>query len=379
LVRRETSSPTFTKFNQVAGQSRPNTDPDENAYTRLFIVSVVMHGAAMQPPSRTPRLEDVAAHAGVSSATVSRYLNKPGLVAAKTADRIRESVLATGYLPDLHAGVLAGNRSRLIAVLVPDIAQSIFNDTVEAMIEELANAGNSVMLSLTGVDSSRLTRQIDDALSRRVDAIILTGIVADPRTRERLAVHPVTVIETWDLPVDPIDVAVGFSHVAIGDTMATFLQERGYRRPHLVIPQSPRSEQRATGFVERWKELGGDAPTLQYVTPPSHFGQGRLAFRRIADIEERPDVAVCGSDWIAQGLIVEAQTAGMRVPEQLAVTGFGNLRMAGDMRPTITTVDLDGARVAREVITVLRALSEGDELPRRRIDVGFRIIGRDSA
>ncbi len=62
-------------------------------------------------------------------------------------------------------------------------------------------------------------------------------------------------------------------------------------------------------------------------------------------------MVICGSDWIAQGLIVEAQAAGVRVPDQLAVIGFGNLRMAGDMRPTITSVDVDGSRIAREAIT----------------------------
>jgi LacI family gluconate utilization system Gnt-I transcriptional repressor len=80
-------------------------------------------------------------------------------------------------------------------------------------------------------------------------------------------------------------------------------------------------------------------------------------------------VVVCGSDWIAQGLIVEAQAAGIRVPDQLAVTGFGNLRMAGDMRPTITSVDIDGARIAR---------AAGEKVE-TRIDVGFRVIARESA
>jgi LacI family gluconate utilization system Gnt-I transcriptional repressor len=331
----------------------------------------------MQP--RSPRLEDVASRAGVSPATVSRYLNNPQMVAESTAERIREAVIDTGYLPNMNAGALAGNRSRLIAVLVPEIAQSIFNDTVEAMIEELSDAGNSVMLSLTGADQDRLIRQINAALSRRVDAVILTGIVADGETRERLRSNPVTVIETWDLAEDPIDVAIGFSHEAIGIEMARFLRGRGYRRPHLIVPRSPRSELRAGGFTRKWMQEGGDEPTRLYVNAPTHFGQGRLSFRALSDLPERPDVVVCGSDWIAQGLIVEAQAAGVRVPDQVAVTGFGNLRLAGDMRPTITSVDIDGRRIAREMLRVLQAISSGEKLRERRIDVGFGIIARESA
>jgi LacI family gluconate utilization system Gnt-I transcriptional repressor len=328
--------------------------------------------------TRSPRLEDVAAAAGVSTATVSRYLNSPERVALATREKIRSAVEATGYLPNLTAGALAGNRSRLIAALVPDIAQSIFNDTVEAMINELATDGNSVVLALTGPDNERLNAEIAMALARRVDAIILTGIVTDEETRQRLQAASITVIETWGLPENPIDVAVGFSHNAAGIEMAKFLRSRGYRRPHLVVPASTRSQQRAGAFATRWVADGGGEPTRLEVNVPSHFGQGRLSFRALADLGEQPDVVICGSDWIAQGLIVEAHAAGIRVPDQLAVTGFGNLRLAGDMRPTITSVDIDGARIAREVMRVLRARANGLEIE-SRIDVGFRIIARESA
>lgn len=327
---------------------------------------------------RNPRLDDVAEVAGVSAATVSRYLNNPGVVAAATGARIMEAIEKTGYIQNLAATALAGSRSRLIAALVPDIAQSIFNDTVEAMIDELASDGNSVMLALTGPDNHRLTREINMALARRVDAIILTGIVSDAELRTRLRSAGITVIETWGLPDDPIDVAIGFSHRAAGEEMARFLRQRGYRRPHLVVPRSTRSERRASGFSKRWVHDGGAEPTRLEVNVPSHFGQGRLAFRGLADLADAPDVVVCGSDWIAQGLIVEAQAAGIRVPDQLAVTGFGNLRLAGDMRPTITSMDIDGARIAREVMRVLRARAASEPVE-TRIDVGFRVIARESA
>ena len=328
--------------------------------------------------ARAPRLDEVARLAGVSTATVSRFLNNPSVVAAPTAERIRTAIRETGYVPNLTAGALASSRSRLIAALVPDIAASIFNDTVEAMIDELANEGNSVVLALTGPDNHRLNAEIEMALARRVDAMILTGIVTDAETRARLRSHAVTVIETWGLPDEPIDVAIGFSHRAVGEEMARFLRSRGYRRPHLIVPRSTRSERRASGFAKRWVEDGGDEPTRLMVNTPSHFGQGRFSYRALADLPARPDVVICGSDWIAQGLIVEASAAGVRVPDQLAVTGFGNLRMAGDMRPTITSVDVDGARIAREAMRVLKARMAGRPVE-TRIDVGFRIIARESA
>ncbi len=329
---------------------------------------------------RSPRLDEVAQIAGVSTATVSRYVNNPSVVAQATAQRIKAAIEQTGYLPNLTAGALAGSRSRLIAALVPDIAQSIFNDTIEAMIGQLSADGNSVVMALTGPQNDHLETQINAALSRNVDAIILTGIVTDADTRARLRNHGVSVIETWGLPEEPIDVAVGFSHAKVGEEMARFLRGRGYRRPHMVVPRSMRSQSRASSFVQRWMADGGpNEPTSLEVNVPSHFGQGRLAFRGLEDLQEQPDVIVCGSDWIAQGLIVEATAAGVRVPDRLAVTGFGNLRLAGDMRPTITSVDIDGLRIAAEVNNILRRRAAGNPITESRVDVGFRIIARESA
>ena len=223
------------------------------------------------------------------------------------------------------------------------------------------------MLALTGADNHRLTREINMALARRVDAIILTGIVSDAgnaRTAARAAGS--RVIETWGLPDDPIDVAVGFSHRASGEEMARFLRERGYRRPHLVVPRSTRSERRASGFVDALdRTMAAPSRPGSRSMSRATSARGGSPIARLADLARAPDVVVCGSDWIAQGLIVEAQAAGIRVPDQLAVTGFGNLRLAGDMRPTITSVDVDGARIAREVMRVLRARAAGHEVERR--------------
>lgn len=330
-----------------------------------------------RPPP--PKLDDVAQRAGVSNATVSRFYNNPALVAPATAQRIRAAIEATGYVPNLLAGGLASNRSRLVAVLVPEIAPSIFNDTIEAMTAELSLDGNVVMLGLTGSANERMPQLIDAALARRADGIILTGIVTDAATRQRLRERAATVIETWGIPEDPIDIAVGFSHAAVGRDIARFLHGRGFRRPLLAVASGARARQRRDGFVDEWQGAGHAAPAVVEVPMPTRFGHARLVWRHASQLQPSPDVIVCGSDLLAQGVIIEAQAAGLRVPDQIAVTGFGNLAIAGDMRPSITTVDVDGARIGREAIAVLRRRAAGEAVPRQVIDVGFRLIARESA
>ena len=333
----------------------------------------------MAADTTMPKLDDVAALAGVSAATVSRCLNNPRLVAPATAERIRAAIEQTGYIPNRLAGSLASSRSGLVAALVPDLASSVFNTTIEAMVDELSADGEIVMLGLTGVNNQRQPALIQAALARRPDAIILTGIVEDPVLRAQLASQRTTTIETWGLPDDPIDVAIGFSHIAAGRDIARFASERGYRRAHIVSATGARARDRKNGFIEKWTSYGYPAPTEQMIEDQTRFGHGRAAFRMLRTMEQRPEVVVCSSDWLAQGLLVEATAAGLRVPDDLAVIGFGNITIAGEMRPTITTVDIDGARIGREAIAVIRRRAAGAAIEPRSIDVGFRMMARESA
>lgn len=331
----------------------------------------------MEAVNKAPKLDDVAARAGVSTATVSRFLNSPDVVAEATADKIRAAIAETGYIPNLLAGGLASSRSRLVAVLIPHLQDSIFNDTIERMSEELTAAGTNVMLGLTGVDVNRTEQLITAAISRRADAIISTGPVNDA-IAELVKRSKTVFLQIWELPDNPIDIAVGFSHRDAGRDIARFLLSRGYQRPHLITATGKRAAMRRDGFFEEWSLSGGSEPTEDSVDIPSRFGHGRGAFARIKRLDTMPDVVICGSDYLAQGIIVEAQSAGLRIPDDLAVVGFGNSSLAGEMRPTITTVDIDGTRIAREAIAAIRRHAEGKPSD-RIIDVGFRLVARESA
>ena len=98
------------------------------------------------PAGKAPTLDDVAAHAGVSAATVSRFVNNPKVVAPATAERIRAAIGVTGYIPNLLAGGLASSKSKMVAVLIPHLTDSMFNDTIEAMVEELSAAAETPLV-----------------------------------------------------------------------------------------------------------------------------------------------------------------------------------------------------------------------------------------
>ena len=158
---------------------------------------------------KIPTLNDVAAVAGVSTATVSRFLNNPGVVAEETGERIRAAVEQTGYIPNALAGDLASSKSRMVAVTIPHLENSLFNDMIERMVSEMTASGNNVMIGLTGTSPERTDSFVRAALARRVDAIISTG-PASELVDTLVARSHTLFIQVWELPDEPIGIAIGF-------------------------------------------------------------------------------------------------------------------------------------------------------------------------
>lgn len=315
----------------------------------------------------------------MSPATVSRALNNPGLVAEETAERIRRAVHETGYVPNLIAGGLASNRSRLIAVVVPALANSIFNEMIESMTEELMRARYQVMLALSGYQDQHLAAVVESVLARRPEGLILTGTVTDPVLRERLLSSGATIIETRHLPIHPLGDVVGFSHHAIGAAVADAFHELGRRHPLVVSASSERAMERLNGFTQRMASLGVHRVSALTYPIPSTFAQGRAALSEYIDGGGRPDCVMCGADWQAHGVLVEAQKRGIRVPEDLAVIGFGDMDFADSTEPSLSSVRIDGRAIGLEAARILVERAAGLAHAPVIRDVGFNLVRRASA
>jgi LacI family gluconate utilization system Gnt-I transcriptional repressor len=324
-------------------------------------------------------LNDVSKIAGVSAITVSRALNTPGLVTPETREKVRLAVERTGYVPNLLAGGLASNRSRLVAALVPTIAGPVFLETIQALTEALAGKGYQLMLGQSGYDNAREDALIDAIIGRRPDGIVLTGIMRSVDGRRRLLASGIPVVETWDLTPTPVDMLVGFSHEKAGAATAHYLHRKGYRKPAIVTGDDRRASLRRTGFEQAWKSLGGTAVVVHSVPAPTTLGSGREALSELLASSGGIDAIACSSDALAHGVITEAQARGMRVPADIGVIGFGDLAFAQHAHPAITTVRIDGTSIGRQAARFIVERAEGREVEQKVIDLGFSLIERESA
>ena len=181
-----------------------------------------------------PTLHDVAAEAGVTRITVSRYLRTPQLLAEETATRVREAIERIGYVPNQQAGQLASGRSRIVAALVPNLGHSVFAETVQGLSEGLAGSGYELMLMPTGYSLAREEQQLRSLLGWSPSALVVTGrkhtAGALQMLREAQAAG-VPVVEIWDRPstaTAPEFALIGIDHRAIGALMADHLLALGH-------------------------------------------------------------------------------------------------------------------------------------------------------
>jgi len=312
-------------------------------------------------------------------ATVSRVLNGSERVSARTAEKVRAVVTASGYIPNLLAGSLASSRSRLVAVVVPEIGLSLFGPTIQSMADTLWENGFHVLLAQTGSHDERQDEIVASVLGRRPDGVILTGVTTGEILRGRLRHSTTPIIETWDLPAEPLDMAIGFSHESVGRELEGYATGRGYRAPLLLCADSLRAKARKDGFLAALRERGSPAAPCYLTGSPSTVRHGREGLTRALEDGLRPDVVVCSSDLMALGVLMEAQRRGLSVPGDLAVIGFGAQAFSEEVQPELTTVQIDGAMIGRKSVDFLIRRTQGLRPEPAIIDIGFQILARQSA
>ncbi|WP_407310268.1 LacI family DNA-binding transcriptional regulator [Pseudomonas sp. nanlin1] len=320
---------------------------------------------------------EVARAAGVSPITVSRAIHRPELVSEATRTYVLEFVRAMGYVPNLLAGSLATSKSKLVAILIPTIAHSIFATAVQAMMDRLTAAGYQSLLGPTGYSPEKEETLLEAILGRRPDGIVLTGTLHTPGSRQRLASAGIPVVEAWDLSETCLDMQVGFSHEAVGVAVAEHFLAKGYQRFSVITVDDPRAIRRCNGLIERLKAQRIENVPVETLPLPSTWEVGREGLKRLLSRPQRPELVFCSSDTVAMGVLAQAAESGLRVPEDMAVLGFGDTTNGRFTHPALSTISVNAAVMGDEVAKALLRRFAG-ESAQRQFDSGFSLIERAS-
>ncbi len=315
----------------------------------------------MTQARKTPTMADVARIAGVSPMTVSRAFKRDTSVSEATRDAILKAAEELGYVFDSTASSLRSQRTDFVAVTIPSINNANFAETLRGLSEGLKARGLQILLGYTDYDIHEEERLIEQLLRRRPEAIVVTGGRHTPRARRLLENAGLPVIETWDLPAQPIGHVVGFSNADAVRGMIDHFVRQGATRIAFIggdADRDTRGTDRRDGFVAAMRAHGLDASRLIAAgAPPISMREGAVAMGRLLDSLPDTQAVICVSDLSAFGALTECQRRGVRVPEDIWIAGFGDYEIAEVSVPALTTINPFpreiGARAAALILEVL--------------------------
>ena len=335
-------------------------------------------------------MADVAARVGVSKMTVSRALNRSESRDRSSSEALRQRILQAsremGYVIDQTARTFSSKRSGFVAALIPSLNNSNFSETAHGLTAAVEQAGLQLLLGYSDYRVETEERLIRELLTRRPEGVVLTGGNHTPQARAMLAASGIPVVETWDLPEQPIGHCVGFSNAEATASMVRHLHTRGYRRIAFIGGTSNRDTRgadRRRGYTEAIHALGlPEGRVISFGQPPISMAQGAQAVVQL--VQQWPDVdaAVCVSDLSAFGALAECQRRGWAVPERIAIAGFGDFEVGRESHPRITTVAIDCVGIGRAagelLLRAIEARHSGAPLPPETVLMPFRIEPRES-
>ena len=336
----------------------------------------------MNSARKSPTMADVARLAGVSPMTVSRAFKPDSSVSEATRDAILKAADDLGYVFDSTASSLRSQRTDFIAVTIPSINNANFAETVRGLSEGLKPRGLQILLGYTDYDMAEEERLIEQFLRRRPEAIVVTGGRHTPRARRLLQNAGIPVIETWDLPEDPIGHVIGFSNADAVRKMVDHFVALGLSRIAFIggdTTRDTRGADRRAGFIAAMQAHGLDATRLVAAGPPPiSMREGSGAMGQLLDTLPDTEAVICVSDLSAFGALTECQRRGVEVPGRLWIAGFGDYEIAGIAVPSLTTINPFPREIGARTADLILDLLAGRQIPPAWIAISPALLIRQS-
>lgn len=325
------------------------------------------------PQDRTeneiPTLADVARQANVSTATVSRCLNSPERVGKATRERVMKAVRDLGYAPNFGAQALAARQTNTIAAVIPTMENAVFARGLQAFQEELVRHGKTLLVASSAYSAELEAQQVRALVARGADGLLLIGYDRDPEIYAFLEKRKVPALIAWSFDPEEERPAVGFDNRAAMAALARQVIGQGHREIACIsapTASNDRARERVEGIRDAKAQAGQNPDTLYLVETPYGIENGEIAFRQVMTDAPQTTAVMCVNDVLAVGALRAAREMGMRVPDDISITGFDDIEIAILAEPPLTTVHVPhremGRCAADMLIQILRGGQKGQNL-----------------
>ena len=323
---------------------------------------------------------DIAKGLNVSVVTVSKVLRNQGKISAATRKRVLQRAKELNYQTNWIARSLVTRRTFTIGLLLPDFTHPFFAEVAKAVAETVRPHGYHVIISYFEEDPDLEKKEADSLMARQVDGLIAASAQSSPGLFEGILARKVPLV-LIDRPIPGVPASfVGVDNEAIGKLATAHLIAQGCTRiAHLRGPKIGIASARMAGYRYALQKHGL-AVTSRYIVGARYVdSSGYSAMRKLLQQSPIPDGVFCYNDPVAIGAMRAIAEAGLRIPQDIAVVGAGNVRYSDVLAVPLTTVDQSTVQIGRQAAELLIEQIGSKRKPRaRRVLISPRLVVRQS-
>ncbi len=334
-------------------------------------------------------MRDVARAANVSQSTVSRILNpsptKPKIpISEETKEKVLAVIKELGYQPNLYAQSLRGKNSHMIGMLIADISNPFYHPMVRAVQDIAFQHHYNVMIANSDHLREKELLFCEAVLRRPLDGIVIIPYhltedeLHDLKQRTGMAISAVGN----HIQHPEIDVSFANDTKASYEAVRWLIEQRGHRRIAMICANHkfPVIIRRYGAYRQAMKDAGFQIPDEYVVEGDWSVESGRQSMSSLLQLPEPPTAVFCAADTIALGALEAAEEMNYRVPEDIAILGFDDVPAASWVRPRLTTVAQNPAKMGTVMAKALFERIQGEYSgPARRYEIPLHFVERESA
>jgi DNA-binding LacI/PurR family transcriptional regulator len=300
-------------------------------------------------------IREIAKRAKVSTATVSRTINRVPTVDPQLAKRVWKVVEDLGYYPNTQARALVSGKSRIFGLVVSEITNPFFPEIVQAFEDIAVQHNYEILLTSTVHNPKRMELAVRRMIERRVDGVaILTFGMEDSLVEDlRFRKVPLVFVDVGPHVPGVSNIRINYQH-GIRQAVQHLAAFRHTRIAFVAGPSNLRSAMaRKTAFEISMQEIGLDVPPEMIVEGDHRMEGGMRALVRLAGLPKRPTAILCSNDMTAVGVMREAYEYGIVIPRDLSLIGFDDIRLSQFTTPPLTTVQMSQTLLAEYAFQAL--------------------------
>lgn len=337
--------------------------------------------SAMKPRNKKVTIYQVAEQAGVAISTVSRVLNDSPNVSVKTKKRVQDAIQALNFRPQANARNLASRKPQMLAIAVPSFTTPFYNEVLKGVKDQIQEMDLDIVIYNTG--SRNPEEAVENFFDRgTADAIIAISIEISDNVHQQIEGSgiPTVLIGSTHPDYDYFELDDYAGGVLAGNHLA----EKGFRKPAMILPaiETRTSRERKRGFLDALQanSIEMDKRFLLKGTSTKHAGfteeAGFEAILKLENSESLPDFIFCLNDTQAIGALHALNKMGVRVPEEVSLMGYDNIKFTRYLN--LTTIDHQMHKVGVLATKRLAEIIENPDLPKKHVQIKPILIERDS-